>query len=678
MEQSVDQEQSNAQKQSLRTLIQTHKNAHLLTAVDRNWYEGQIERDLLDRDKFEFYLEAAGKRQQIVDRAPNNQKKEVFDRINKILDIPSQGRRAELKGEKLLAMQRAVELFGETQNFVHGQIQKLKGLPSGFEDRLWSRFNARFMEETSGDYLDESLMKRFRQSVDTTFKHLSLALNQQDAVLKKIKKEKAFLLLEESGETARSALSHNLELRLEHWLSRKIHLTDWDQELNNLLQNQFPSRAKEFKEHYNDVFDKKFWGTVPKMLPVDFPNFTTAFNFTTETEFLTQFSIEQLKNFPNSLKKALNLDLLETLKEGFSFSDQARIQSRFASLDAKKPSEILNFVQNTQKEKEKNIDTAKKQLTRARQLDLAGEPEAALLEYQQVQNKFGRDILSHFNLNNFFVQTEHRANEVKSLREKLRTVTNPAQRETLEARLKKLIGNKVSYQEVHENQAAYKAREKELLGEIESLRKSGNLHGAKAQAERLYHINTIKGYSAMKVIEKEEEKLQKLKADNDNTPQKEKQESGHDKLKKIEFLQECVETAKAVKEECKELGIPQSPEFWGSPEGVKNRVKWLKNKGLYSKYVQLNSSDPNIPSAAQASGFRFRWLDAYQEDFTANKAETGLKYLTRFKESGHKLMALAGAFSMGWTGLESPTYTPDEFIDRINARINRLSGQKAA
>ena len=137
------------------------------------------------------------------------------------------------------------------------------------------------------------------------------------------------------------------------------------------------------------------------------------------------------------------------------------------------------------------------------------------------------------------------------------------------------------------------------------------------------------------------------------------------------------EHAQKVMEECGQLGIPKdSEEFWGI-HGVRNRMQYLKDKGLWSNYQRFNSSDRNMPSKTHEGGFRFRWVNLTTgTNLNTTNAQRGIEYLRQRKESGYQIAALGGAFSVNWKGHSSPVYKPERFISFVEAELSRVKGGK--
>jgi hypothetical protein len=199
---------------------------------------------------------------------------------------------------------------------------------------------------------------------------------------------------------------------------------------------------------------------------------------------------------------------------------------------------------------------------------------------------------------------------------------------------------------------------------------------------------------------KEEERKKKIKEEED-LPQKEKEEKQkkreeqEQKMKEreaeskekgsnlseekkliLDFYDKSIEHAEKVIEECSNWGVrPDDIEYWGQ-EGVKNRMSLLKKRGTWNDYVRFNSNDKHIPSNARGDGFRFRWLNVNTGSrISGAKADSGIKYMQRYKESGYQLCVLAGAFSVDWAGSDSIVDTPARFLEKMKSLRGNLLGK---
>ncbi len=195
----------------------------------------------------------------------------------------------------------------------------------------------------------------------------------------------------------------------------------------------------------------------------------------------------------------------------------------------------------------------------------------------------------------------------------------------------------------------------------------------------------------LKQEEKKKKGAEKNKIEEEKKEQKQKEEErkkqekdegsvdlGAEKTKILEFYDKSIEHAEKVKEECANWGVrPDDIEYWGQ-EGVKNRMNLLKKRGRWNDYVKFNSNDKYIPSTAQGNGFRFRWLNVNTGSrISAASADSGIKYMRRYKESGYQLCVLAGAFSIDWAGSDSIIDTPVRFLEKMKSLKANLLGKSA-
>jgi hypothetical protein len=174
---------------------------------------------------------------------------------------------------------------------------------------------------------------------------------------------------------------------------------------------------------------------------------------------------------------------------------------------------------------------------------------------------------------------------------------------------------------------------------------------------------------------KREEQEQKVKEREAESKEKGSNLSEEKKLI-LDFYDKSIEHAEKVIEECANWGVrPDDIEYWGQ-EGVKNRMSLLKKRGTWHDYVRFNSNDKHIPSNARGDGFRFRWLNVNTGSrISGAKADSGIKYMQRYKESGYQLCVLAGAFSIDWAGSDSIVDTPVRFLEKMKSLRNNLLGK---
>ncbi len=661
------------EKQILENLV--YSAGSIFTIEDRQWHLEQIEKGETTEEKIQFYIWAAEQRTEILQNTPKEKRKEVAEIIEKLLNQHSGDKREQIKGESLDRMKEAVSQFRENQDLVRTKTQKLRNLPAGFETRIWERFMGRLETETSGDLLDPVLMANFHKSIETTFNHLAKVLEMQDKVKKQISSEKYFLLKStESSDTERARLSGILQTQIFDWLGQDTRLREWEKGLTELLNKQLPKNLKEFKEHYSGVFTPEFWKNLSATNPMELPNFTVGFNFQTEDDFLTKMSLKDIKKLPKKLKKTLINDGKEILSEFFSDSEWKKEFSALNSISEKKPAELLKKLKELRKIQNRNRNSAQKNLSRIKQLYFDKDSKTANAELDLFRKKYGKNIFHSLMEDRFESMVELRLMRIASLEKQLKITNNRKKKEHIQKQLAELCVTRKNHCDLDMSTEERKTRVKAIEKEVKSSRTAGDLQGAKAKAKSLRGLNDVKAELLISEINREIEK--KKEKDLDVNGEK-KVDSSVEKQKKIEFYEKTLEHAKGVKEACGQVGIPtDDPKFWKN-EGIKNRVGWLKDHGLYDTYQKFNGSDPNIPSQAQNGGFRFRWMDGMGDNLNYGKAENGIKYLQRYKESGYILAALAGAFSINWKNISSPTYTPDEYITKINELMSKEKGKSA-
>lgn len=658
-----------ADKLALYDLLQ--REGGELSSTDRAWHEKQIEAGDTDEEKIRFYIWASDERAKIVSRAPKDKQSQVFYQVNRILDQSAGGQREWTKGKALRDMKRAVDQFSENQKLVKSKAQRLKNLPAGFEERIWKRFLSRFEDETSGNYLDPKLMENFRQSVDTTFEHLAATLEAQEALKAKINREKYYLLADEKGNSSEYVrLAAILETRITDWLDRKVSLRDWNQEFNQLLEKQTPKNLKAFNENYSQVFTPEFWKVKDKFNPMELPNFTSSFNFQSEKSFLTQMSLSDLKKQPKALNNALLSDLEEQLSEYFTADEYKRIKGDFKGVSVKKLTDQMKLVLDVRRQKDRKREQAKKAFSGLQRSYFSGDPRGANAGLERLQKKYGKGVLSFLGEEKFGQLLGLKMMRITELEKQLKSVSDPKKKISIQKQLQELgQAQTIVESGVSKDEKAEKKRD--IESQVKALRSQGKYEAAKSAAKQLRGLNDVKAELLVSEINRDIEREESKKV----VPGKKEDGNSLEKSKKIEFLEKSIEHAEKVMEACGQVGIPTSdPKFW-STEGIKNRVQWLKDHGLYGMYQKFNGSDPNIPKDAQAGGFRFRWMDSRGGDLTMNRAEDGMKYIRRYKESGYILAALAGAFSINWKGMSSPTYPPDRYITLVNAEIAKIKGE---
>jgi hypothetical protein len=666
--QSQNEVENHDKNTILRSLVL--ESGDLFSPAEKQWHFEQIEAGETSEEKIKFYRWAAEQRAQILKNTPEDKKEAVAVSINNLLDQSSSGNREWKKGKPLREMRRAIEAFRDNQELVRDKTRRLKNLPKGLEKRIWNRFLERFDRETSGDILDPKLQENFRKSVETTFQYLAQVLETQEFLRKKIEKEKYFQLHKEGEKISEAErLGYQLEMRFLDWLNRHVSLKDWHQEFEDLVKKQTPKQLKEFKESYDSVFTPEFWSGAEKLNPMDFPNFTSAFNFTTESDFLSRFSLAKLKKFPKKLKKALMSDGGELLETFFSPSVRTQYKSKLKGLSEKEPAKIIDLLLEIKGVQEKQKQEAFRDLKRAKNLFLEKDPKAAEKEVALMKKKYGSEVLDFMLEHQFALTLELRMMQVSELEKRLKSTSDPTLRKSIQERLASLCDEAAQSCEYLKKEER-EARIQMIESEVQKQRSAGDFYGSLSSAKKLRGLNDIRAELLISEIKREIE----AREEDGNPDKKNEQNEDVGKKKKIEFLEKSIEHAQKVKEACDQVGIPKDDAAFWSPEGIKNRVKWLKDHGLYDMYQRFNSSDPNMPKDAQVGGFRFRWMDSRGDELNMGRAEQGLLYLQRYKESGYILAALAGAFSVAWKSASSPTYTPDRYITEVKEQLLKLRG----
>lgn len=661
-----------SEPQNKNELFELIKSCPDFTAEDRAFHEAQITTGETDLTKIQFYIKAAQKRTEIVKNSPEEKKEFVFKKVNELLDQSSGGNRENTKGKSLETMQQSIDQFLANQKLVKEKTKRLQYLPAGFEQKIWKRFMERFENETSGDILNPVLTANFKKSIDTTFSHLIRTLELQEQLKKRMSNEEKYFWLrnDKSKKSKKDRLSEMLSTRLDQWVNQDKSLKNWSVEFAELVEKQTPKGIKNFNENYTQVFTPEFWQTFPKANPMDFPNFTAEFNFKTEKDFLTKLSLGDLKKFPKKLKKAIQNDANEILADFFSDKEKSEYSSELKKCSEKNPKDLLSFLFKLKNKQRINKNQAQKEITQAKRLYLARNPRAAESEIQSLEKKFGKNILENLGEKKFKNTLELRLLRINELEKNIKSEKNKKKKLSLQKQLDELSEGSICY---IDTKSANERKEKitNLKKDFEAQMKNGNLKGAKATAQRMRSFDVIQAQKLLNQVKQEMAK----KEDGDEQKDSEKAPDSMEKQAKIEFLERSIEHAEKVKEACDQIGIPKDdPAFWG-PEGVKNRVQWLKNHGLYSTYQKFNASDPNMPANTQNGGFRFRWMDSRGDNLTGNNATDGKKYLTRYKESGYILAALGGVFSVNWKSASSPTYTPDKFITKVQEQLGKIKGK---
>lgn len=431
--------------------------------------------------------------------------------------------------------------------------------------------------------------------------------------------------------------------------------------------------SERFKKEYEDVFTKEFWGGIYGIFSKDFPGVVNAFPYPTENDFLSDFqNIDELKKFLENLKKSAVEDAKQNLKEFFSVEEAKKLQDQLNGIPANKPADTVKYLHRLHDQKVKYIEEAKNGFERTKKLSFTGDYEATYSELETLEKKFGKGVMKDLGQVRFKYQLLVDLANERRLKKEAKSAKG-AKKIKIEKKIESQRKGKEYLAAKEKLSKAEKAEKaKELNVQLDKYLSINNFIGARAVAHRLQRVDSDEASQAMKRVNEEAQKDSNTKKE-----PKESEDTSVEKQKKVDFLELCIEHMKKVMEHCNTLGIPKDdPDFWGL-DGIKNRVEWLRKNGMYETYKKFNSSDPHVPSTAQAGGFKFRWLDLKTgTSLTGSSAEAGTKFLKRFNDSGYQLAVLAGAFSMNWKGASDPVYAPEKYMRLIQEELNNVKAGK--
>ncbi len=419
-----------------------------------------------------------------------------------------------------------------------------------------------------------------------------------------------------------------------------------------------------FKKEYEGVFTSKFWGNVYGLFSRDYPNFVRSFPFSTEEELLLRFKgYDELGRFLTGMKSSAEKDVINFLGEFFSDSDQARYISEAKGISDQSPEKMVLFLHKLHDAKEKNKDQAKEGFARVGRLASSGDVGAALSEWDSLTKKFGSHLGRSLGVAKFIRELEVTHSDEERIKNELKTAKGK-KKDQLREKLKKVDPTSLELDRPSDSSQ----KEKQILdieSDINSCLSRNDFGSARSAARRLRGLDSAR-YS--KEIDQIRWLEKKHREEPDSDVDSEDVDMSTERQTKRLFYDKCLYHMEQVSKKCSELKIPDDgPEFWGI-EGVRNRVKRLKDMGKFSDYKRFNASDPHVPSTEQAGGFKFRWLDLKTgTSLTGASAQAGIKFLDRFKDSGYELAALAGAFSINWRSSDDPVYSPREFVRVIQA-----------
>ncbi|MCF7918091.1 hypothetical protein K9L27_03800, partial [Candidatus Gracilibacteria bacterium] len=314
------------------------------------------------------------------------------------------------------------------------------------------------------------------------------------------------------------------------------------------------------------IFPERFWKLADQMHPSQFPHFTVAFNFALKATFTQENSVSEIEKFPEKIKSAALEDVQEMLSEYFSSRDRKRFLQEIKDQKENNPSKILECVLRIHDQKEKHQELAKQSFHNIQNLTLNKNPKAALSEINDLQKKYGSNVLQSLGQRGFVRKIEIAVEKTEKLEEQIRKEKNENKKNVLLQELGKIQDSKHLPHSIS-NTNSYTERKNKIgiiINEIESYKKQGNLHAAESSARKLQSIDSEHS-------QREIQKIQKLKQEKETPSEKkdivnEKVPEG--KKIKIEFLERCIKHAKSVIEACGQIGIPKDdPHYWGL-EGV--------------------------------------------------------------------------------------------------------------
>jgi hypothetical protein len=424
------------------------------------------------------------------------------------------------------------------------------------------------------------------------------------------------------------------------------------------------------------MFPDRFWKLSDRMSPSDFPHFTVAFNFALKESFTQDQSTSKLKDFSEKIKKSILEDAEHLLSEFFPEKAKGAHLQSLKKISSDKPSKLLGKILAIGLQREKHETEAQKEFKNIHNLVTSKNPKGAKGAVDTLKKKFGVKVFDSLRQKGFITKLETTILQIGVLEKQLKTEKNPALRKKIEAQLSKLQQPEKIIKQDSSASGEGKKKVQDILQEIQQHKQQGDLSSAERSAQKLRSLDSERAA-------KEIEKIKSAQAKKDSPKEEVKEESvsegSESKQKKILFLEMLKEHARKVMEECGQLGIPKdSEEFWGL-KGVRNRMQYLKDKGLWSNYQRFNSSDRNMPSKTHEGGFRFRWVNVTTgTNLNTTSAQRGIEYLRQRKESGYQISALAGAFSVNWKGHSSPVYTPERFISFVEMELSRVKGSSSS
>ncbi|HEY5714181.1 MAG TPA: hypothetical protein VIT68_02410, partial [Candidatus Gracilibacteria bacterium] len=657
-----------SEERLLRAQIDRAQN---ISESERAWYYGVLDKPehVLDweekKDKIEFYLRAANQRTRIWEMAPTEHKDKVYAQVTEML---SSSIARDDKPQRLKEMHQALNAFWGMQRIIQDGVRRIEFFPDGFEARIWDRFQTMYLAQ-GGNLLDPQSITRFEDSIKTTFQHLARIAEKQEELRVRFQREKLFMTKDaKTGQSMREVLLRQFESQMYHWLDNSLSLREWSKAFSDLVEKQMPEKLKAFNNDYHQVYTTDFWGFQRSFSPQEFPNFAATFNFSKEEDFLHRFTPQGIKKKTKMVHEALVKDSREFLTTFFTDTERKRWKQRIRGFKPPQIVGLMKTITELKKERESSEAEAERESRVIQAFDRRRYVLEGVKAVETMRKDFGKGVFLALGMGSFVADLESRGDRIEELKRQLGKAHNF---ETQYEIQQQLIDLDATFYFPDHTPAAREHKIAQLKEQFSLYLSASSFSACRNIASKLKKYDAVAAYELFKTLEQEESKNEKTDGNQDQTlkPETPKVETSHDKLTKIRFFERCIEHAEKVEEACNEIGIPtDDPDYWGE-EGLKERVNWLKDNGLYHVYQKYNASDPNIPKDAQAGGFRFRWLDGRGADVSSAKAEQGMKYLDRYKESGYMLCALAGAFSIDWNGSGDTTYCPSDFIDAMREEI---------
>lgn len=565
--------------------------------------------------------------------------------------------------------------FGKSYEAIIKFIDQLSFLDD--VDKHWARKDA-----------EESLLKDGNfEELQEKYQFYDQVAELQQQVIKNIpasKQEEVLNIIRQV--TSKPSSGRDRQMKLEHVLRVKKTVDAFRENqitLQFLVQEKITSGdvhfgvaqilSGEIFKSVEKLFPDRFWKLSDRMFPNDFPHFTVAFNFTLKESFNQEQSTSKIKAFSEKIKTSIIEDGQNLLSEFFGEKAKGTQLESLKKIPADKPAKLLGKILALQSQHEKHESDAQKGIQEMKAFIVSKNPKGAQSVANELKKHFGKNVFSSLRQTGLITKLELTMQNISTLEKQFRLEKNPSARKKLEQELVKLQQPKQMVARSKESSGEKRKKIKTILEDIREQKQQGALSSAERSAQKLRSLDNERAQIEIAKIKAAQAKKKSSKEQSTDT--KESSEGSESKQKKIRFLEMLKEHAQKVMEECGQLGIPKDSErFWGI-NGVRNRMQYLKNEGLWNKYQQFNASDRNMPSKTHEGGFRFRWVNLTTgTNLNTTSAQRGIEYLTQRKESGYAIAALGAAFSVNWKGHSSPVYKPERFISFVEAELSRVKG----